>query len=125
MMRSLSLTAALHGRADAFERRGFVNDFLAVGNLCTLVQPPMDAATPASHQLHGARDVHRLAETSVGVNERRQVGHRICRQMSDFRRMSADVGRPRSALGPLRDVKLLEALDESVAVNGLNARHTD
>ena len=69
----------IHGRTDALDRRVLVDDLLAVEVAAALgVDLVLDVQAGDAgvlEGLHGAGDVHRLAEAGVGVDERGQVGH--------------------------------------------------
>ena len=72
------VAAGLDGRADALERRGLVDDRLAVEVAAALrvdlVLEVQARDAGVLEHLHGARHVHRLAESGVGVDQGRQVG---------------------------------------------------
>ena len=99
-------------------RRVEVDDLLAVEVAAALgvdLVLDVEAGEPrVLHRLHGAGDVHRLAEARVGVDERRQVGHPrdLPGPGRDLgQRREADVGQ--SEVGGddgARDVDALEAL---------------
>ena len=88
----------------------------------------MPARPGVLEHLHGAGDVHRLAEAGVGVDERGQVGHprdllAAAGDLGEGR--EADVGQPEvGAEHGARDVDALEALvlDEPRAEQRVEAR---
>ena len=127
------VAAGLDGRADALERGVLVDDLLAVEVPAALrvhlVLEVQAGEAGVLEHLHGAGDVHRLAESGVGVDQGGQVGDArdLAGALGDLReRREADIRQPEvGAEHRARDVDALEplVLDEQGAERVEGARH--
>ena len=129
------IAAPLDGRADALEGGGLIHHLLAVEVPAALrvhlvLEVHARDARVLEH-LHRAGDVHRLAESGVGVDEGRQVGdpRDLASAVGDLGQGGEpDVGEPEiRAQHGARDVDALEALvlDEHRAQRIERPRHPD